>query len=240
MADQLSATHAVPPANPQVGTGRLPIDTSPMRQTNPWDADRRSVELKQVDADCLVLEPKKWAAFWHVPLLLAAVLGPVAGLAYMLFEEINGNAGLVGVLILVIGSLLMLALLFSGIVAPRGFHRWVRFDRRAELMTISRRPFGFRGELQVIRSRPLRDIVCIQLLYAGRQHDIIEIGEPGTPGSVIYKNYRSYQLNLVMNDSEEPRLNLCSHCDVKWMREAGQRLAGFLGVELIAQLPQDH
>jgi hypothetical protein len=211
-----------------------------MRQSNPWDANRRSVELKQVDADCLVLEPKKWAAFWHIPLLLAVAVGPVAGLVYKLLEEVQGNAGLVGVLILVITLLLVSALLLLGILAPRGFHRWVRFDRRTGLMTISRRPFGFRQTLQVVRSRPLTDIVCIQLLYAGWQSENVEIGEPGTPGSVIDRSYHSHQLNLVVNDSGEPRLNLSSHADVKWTREAGQRLAGFLRVPLVDQLPQGH
>ena len=238
MADQRSATHTVPLPNPQLSTRHVPIDNSPMRQSNPWDANRRAVELKQVGVDCLVLEPKKWAAFWHVPLILAGAVGPVAGLAYILLEEVQGNAGLIGVLILVIGLVLMSALLLLGILAPRGFHRWVRFDSHNGLMTICRRPLVFRQVLQVVRSRPLTDIVCVQLLYAGWQSENVEIGELGAPGSVVYLNYPSYQLNLVLDDSEEPRLNLSSHADVKWMREAGQRLSGFLRIPLVDQLPQ--
>ena len=107
-------------------------------------------------------------------------------------------------------------------------------------MTISRRPFGFRRSLQVVRSRPLTDIVCVQLLYTGWQSEHVEIGECGTPGSVIHRSYHSYQLNLVVDDRDEPRLNLGSHADVKWMREAGPRLASFLRVPLVDQLPQGH
>ena len=119
MADQLSATHAPPPTNAPVGTRHPPIDHSPLRQSNPWDAYRRSVALKQVDVDCLVLEPKRWAAFQHLPLLLAAAAGPVAGLVYLLLEEVQGNAALIGALVPAAGLLTMSALLLSGVLGPR-------------------------------------------------------------------------------------------------------------------------
>jgi hypothetical protein len=240
MADELSATHAVSPAGAQLGTRKLPIDNSPMRQSNPWDTNHRPVELKQVDADCLVLEPRKLAAFWHIPLILGGAVGPVAGLVYLLLEGLQGNASLISMLILLTGFLLILALLLSGILAPRSFHRWIRFDRRTGLMTISRQLFGFRQALQVIRSRPLKDIVCVQLLHAGRQSENAELGEPGTPRSVVCRSYHSCQLNLAVDDRDEPRPNLSSHADAKWMREAGQRLAGFLRVPLVDQIPQGH
>jgi hypothetical protein len=241
MTDQLPATHAVPSENAEPDTRHLSIDNSPMRQSNPWDGGRRSVELNQLDADCLVLQPKKWAAFWHLPLILACAAGPIAGLVYMLVEQVRGNPGPMGLLILVLGLLLLTSVvLLSGILAPRACHRWVRFDRRTGLMTISRRPLASLQSLQVVWSRPLTDIICVQLLYAGWQNENSEIGEPGAPGSVITRNYHSYQLNLVVDDREEPRQNLCSHADVKWMREASQRLAAFVRVALIDQLHQGH
>jgi hypothetical protein len=240
MDDQLPATHAVPRENAGPGTRHLSIDNTPMRQSSPWDGRRRSVELNQLDADCLVLQPKKWAAFWHLPLILAGAAGSIAGLVYMLVEQVRANAAPIGVLILVLGLMLASVVLLSGILAPRGFHRWVRFDRRTGLMTISRRPLASLQTLQVVRSRPLTDIICVQLLYAGWQNENSEIGEPGAPGSVITRNYHSYQLNLVVDGRDEPRQNLCCHADVKWMREASQRLAGFLRVALIDHLPQGH
>jgi len=198
------------------------------------------VALRQVDADCLVLEPERWAALRPLPLLLAGAAGPVAGLVYLLLEEGRGNAGGVGAIILGAGSLAVSALLLAAALAPRGFHRWVRFDRRTGLMTVSRRPVGFRRRLQAVRSHRLADIVGVQLMYAGWQSEAVEIGEPGAPGSVTYRNYHAYQLNLVVADRAEPRLNLCSHSDPAWMREAGQRLAGFLGVPVLDQLPRGH
>jgi hypothetical protein len=209
-----------------------------MSPSNPWDGERRAVELEQLSDDCLVLEPKLRAFFWPRFLILAASAGPIAGLVYMLVEEWQGNADLALILILVIGLLLILASLLLGIAAPGGFKRWLRFDRRAGLFTISRRPFGFRGSLRIIRSRPLTDVVCVQLLYGGFHSDTVEIGEPGTPGSVVYEKYHSYQLNLVFDDRDEPRYNLATHSDWKWMREAGQKLAGFIGVPVVDHL--DH
>jgi hypothetical protein len=90
-----------------------------------------------------------------------------------------------------------------------------------------------------IRSRPLTDLVCVQLLYGGLYRASIEVGEPGTPGSVYYENYHSYQLNLVFDDRDEPRYNLASHSDWRWMRETGQKLADFVGVPVVDQLCHD-
>lgn len=129
-------------------------------------------------------------------------------------------------------------MLLLALFSPGRFQGSVLLDRRAGLFTVSRRTFGFRRPLQVIQSRPLTNLVCVQLLYGGFHSDNIEIGEPGTPGSVIHQNYHSYQLNLVFDDRDEPRYNLASHSDWKWMREAGHKLADFAGVPVVDQL--DH
>jgi hypothetical protein len=235
MADQLSATNIVAPANGQTDGPHLHIDNSPMCRSNPWDGESRSVELKQLNDNCLLLEPRN-GAFLQRLLILAVCAGPLAYIVCMLVNEVQGNAGWILIVFLVIGLLLMSALLLCGLFAPGRFNRWVRFDRRAGLLTISRRPFGFRRSLQAIRARPLTEIVCVQLLYAGFKCDSVEIGEPGTPGSVVHQNYHSYQLNLAFDDRAEPRYNLTTHSDWKWMREAGQRLADFLRVPVVDHL----
>lgn len=236
MVEQLPATTNIPVANAQAGERSLHIDNSPMSRSNPWDGDRRAVELKQLSDDCLVLEPKQRAYFWQTFLILAASVGPMVWLVYMLVEEWQRKASWALILILVIGLLLILAILLLAISAPGGFKRWVRFDRRTGLLTISRRHFGFRGSLQIIQSRPLTDVVCVQLLYGGFHSGSVEIGQSGAPGSVVYENYHSYQLNLVFDDRDEPRCNLATHSDWKWMREAGQKLAGFLGIPVVDHL----
>jgi hypothetical protein len=209
------------------------ISTMPLRQANLWDDDRRSVELNQVDADCLVLEPRKWDNVRHIIWFAFCVTIPIAWIVYALVQDIQGNAGLIAVSILLAGLLAMSAIFFLWARGPRGFHRWVRFDQRSGLMTISRRPIGFRKPLQVMRWRPLREIVSVQLLDAGVQHQNVVVGELGATGSVINRSFHLYQLNIVVDDRNEPQINLCCHGDVDWMREAGQRLARFLRVPLI-------
>ena len=236
MADRHPVASSFRPATMQLGTRSFPIDVWPLPRTNPWDGQRRTVELKQLTEESLVIEPKKRWFLWHALLMFGLAAGPMAGVAYMLVKVFRGNADWGSIVIWSIGSLLMFALLLLGLSAPGRFKRWVRFDRRTGLLTISRRPFGFRRPLQVVQSRPLTDLVCIQLLHGGFHSESTEIGEPGTPGSVIHQNYHSYQLNLVLDDPKEPRYNLTTHSDWKWMRETGQTLADFLGIPVADQL----
>jgi hypothetical protein len=184
----------------------------------------------------LVLQPKGRWFLWHALAILGVSAGAVAGVVYGLIEAVQGNGDWGAILTWSLGSLLLFALLLAGLSAPGRFKRWVRFDRRASLLTISRRPFGFRRPLQVVQVRPLTDLVCIQLLYGGCHSESTEIGEPGTPGSVIDQTYHSYQLNLAFDDQKEPRYNLATHSDWKWMKEAGQTLSDFLGIPVTDQL----
>ena len=87
-----------------------------------------------------------------------------------------------------------------------------------------------------VRVAPSRSICARKIQTVGPHSESTEIGEPGTPGSVIHQNYHSYQLNLVLDDPKEPRYNLTTHSDWKWMRETGQTLADFLGIPVADQL----
>jgi hypothetical protein len=188
--------------------------------------------LKHLTEDCLVLQPKKGALFWHALIVLGLSFGLLAGVVYAVVVAIQGDEVWGVILFCSIGLLVMAAFLFLGLSGASGFKRWIFFDRREGVLTISRRPFGFRRSPQVIRTWPLRDLVCIQLLYSGFHS--IEVGEPGTPGSVVY--YHTYQMNLVFDDGKETRYNLASHSDWKWMREVAQELADFVGVPIADQL----
>ena len=46
----------------------------------------------------------------------------------------------------------------------------------------------------------------------------------------------SYQLNLVMADAYEDRLNITEDSDLGFTRQAGQQVADFLGVPLLDQI----
>jgi hypothetical protein len=188
------------------------------------------VELKQVTTDCLLLEPRKRWLIWHTLAIFGLCIAPIIATVFWFIEALEN--GVWSIFFLSVVLVFMFVLLLGSLSAPGRFKRWVQFDRRAGLLTINRRLFGFRRRLQVVQVRPLRDLVCIQLLYEGFHST--EIGEPGTPGSVI--DYRSYQLNLVFDDPKDPRYNLTTHSDWKWMREAGQTLADFLGIPVADQL----
>jgi hypothetical protein len=220
----------------QVHSGDLVVDTYPLRTADSGNGQNRSVELKYQAPDCMVLEPRKTALLRLVSFVLLMTLPGITMLVFTTVEHFRqhtdwgGRAfGIVVTLFTFAGFFVLVRLLGSG-------QRWLRFDRESGLLTISRRPFwSFWRRPRVVDSRPLADLVGVQLIYCGVQEESYEVGEPGTPGSVTYRQYHSYQLNLVLHGESEPRLNLAGHSDDRWMREAGRQLADFLGVPLIDQ-----
>jgi hypothetical protein len=162
--------------------------------------------------------------------------GPLSAAIYLLVENWNADWG--AIVLQAIFVPMLLAAVLLPFWALGGSRRWVRFDRRTDLMTITRRQFRLSRPCQTVQSRPLAQIVCVQLLHGGLHATHEEIGEPGTPGSVYFKQYRSYQLNLVLDDGAEPRINLACHSDCKWMREAGEHLAAFLEIPVIDMLSE--
>jgi hypothetical protein len=166
---------------------------------------------------------------------VAVSIAPLGIVLSGLVNEIQDNESWGGIVIWALGAVGLFALCCGMMIAPTDYHRRILFDRRTGMMTMSRRPFW--RPAQIVQSRPLRDIIAIQLLYGGHHCDTLDFGgEQGTPGSVHYINYDSYQLNLVLADSEQPRYNLTTHADFKWMRETGHKLADFLGIPLLDQL----
>jgi hypothetical protein len=113
------------------------------------------------------------------------------------------------------GVLLVAGWIFRGLFLDR-----IRFDRVSGWMTVG--CFGIRGK------RRLADILAVQLVKAGVQRD------PGSENPTL-----TYQINLALRDSNEPRRNLTLHTDRTWSREAGQRIAGFLQVPLVDQIGDD-
>lgn len=72
-------------------------------------------------------------------------------------------------------------------------------------------------------SRPLSDLCAVQFI-PGETHSYGVGGDPP---------YRSYQLNLVLNDPNERRVNLCDNTDVAWLHESGQQIANFTNRPLV-------
>src|SRR5207253_4162587 len=120
-------------------------------------------------------------------------------------------------------------------ISSRG--QWVTFNRRQGLVTISRRPFGWRRPPRVVVSQPLADVVAVQLVYGGvateTQPDMY-----GGMGPGIEHQYDWYEFNLVLR-GPEPRLNLANGRNWVWIRQAGKEVAEFLSVPLVDQLYHD-
>jgi hypothetical protein len=98
-----------------------------------------------------------------------------------------------------------------------------RFDRGTGMLTMGW--FGLKGK------RPLADVLAVQLIPGG----LVESNARGTAkrGS---RERVSYQVNLVLADAYQNRLNLTDDADLEWTRNAGGQLADFLGVPLIDQI----
>jgi hypothetical protein len=217
----------------QLGTRHVYVDDKLLRNANPYDSQRRTVVLRQLSDDCLVLEPRKWAVFWKAQFILGLCAGALAGLAYTLVEELQ--ASWQSIVLQAIGIPLLLGIIVFPFWILSSCRRWIRFDRRTGLMTISRRRLGW-GRGKVVTTRPLNQFIAVQILDGGLQTSQVETGEPGTPFSMYFQQYYAYQLNLVLDDTAEPRLNVAWHADGRWMREAAERLAAFLGVPVLDRL----
>lgn len=234
MTDRLP-TASIPPTAP-IDPRSLAVDTTPLSRTNPWDGEGRTVELSFPTSECMVFAPRRRWFLRHAFIIVGVCLAPLVTVIGLLVNEIQDDGSWGGILIAAFGTLLFLGFVCLVITAPAASHRRIQFDRRTGVMTMSRRPFGPWRSVEVVQSRPLRDIVAIQLLYGGEQCTTIDVGhESGGPGSVTYWNYPSYQLNLVLADTEQPRYNLTTHSDSKRMREAGQKVAGFLDIPFLDQ-----
>ncbi len=112
--------------------------------------------------------------------------------------------------------------------------RWVRFDPPAGRLGIGRRA-GFRREARVAQTYPLESIRAVQLLFTGR-HSVTEPQGAGDQQTTSYRQFFGYELNLVLDDPETPRVNLFSVADGPWVRQTGRSIGEFLGVPVMDRL----
>jgi hypothetical protein len=110
------------------------------------------------------------------------------------------------------------ALCFLLFVLMVVFTKRVEFDRDSGSWSVRRGG---------TRYRPLKCITAVQLID-GSWHG-------GSEGARFF----TYQLNLVLDDPDEPRLNLTnvSNWEATW--QIGWQLSEFLGVELLDQVTRD-
>jgi hypothetical protein len=100
-----------------------------------------------------------------------------------------------------------------------------RFDLGIGQFTY-RPPWSWRCPMLAFYTRPVTDIVGVQLV-------------PGPPITYEDENrpIATYQLNLLLDDPLQPRLNLSAMTDLVWTRRTGHLLAEFLRVPLVDQVP---
>ncbi|HVS34842.1 MAG TPA: hypothetical protein VMS17_04615 [Gemmataceae bacterium] len=170
--------------------------------------------------DVLVLRPR-WRLTWAWLRLAPAVFAfglelSILWLAW--FGPAVGQARLASsaLIVLLFGALAQVAAL-----RPMLLYR-DRFDRRTGLLTLGWS--GFKGK------HPLEKVLAVQLIPGG----LVE----RSPLSSFWggEHHVSYQLNLVIADAREDRLNLTDDTDLEWTRQAGQQIADFLDVPLIDQI----
>jgi hypothetical protein len=95
------------------------------------------------------------------------------------------------------------------------------FDRQAGRLTLGW--FGHKG------TYPLAQVLAVQLVPGWLVEKVA--GPFGRGGERV-----SYQLNLVLADAYQDRLNLTNDSDLEWTRQAGRQVADFLGVSVLDQI----
>jgi hypothetical protein len=227
MTEQPEPQATLIPAQPAVlvvGDRRIPIDDWPLARSV---EERRSVELRRPSDEVLVIEPKRRAgAGLIVPAVLVFLGGALPG-------AVAAACAVPWWLSIVIGLVIVsfLLLLIRGQLSSL---RWLRFDRTAGQLVMERR-LGFPREPRVERTYPLNTIRAVQLLHNGR-HSITEPEGFGERQTISHREFCGYELNLVLDDPQLPRLHLLALADWEWVRQTGQSLGDFLGVPVIDRL----
>jgi hypothetical protein len=203
MSNQATPAGTDQPVTIRVGCRTVAVDGSPLEAAT---ANFRTATLVEPAAGRLDLRPS-----WGLRLfgLAFALLGLIPfGILYGVgFDDSLALCLLtgIGVLFVAVGLLLLLF----------GFR--ARFDLNNGEVT-----YGYPG---FRRTRPLADILAVQLIFGGWHSSTDEL------------SYQTYQLNLVLDDPAQPRACLTNHANLSWTRWAAARLADFLDVPLLDQLP---
>jgi hypothetical protein len=223
------------PAQPtqlRLGDRTLSIPSQPMCQES---RKRRDVQLVNDDPERMVLARSKrsqWARRFVAALLVTLSAALIACPWIIAVPALMDGAWWIGLPCILMSLFFLSVFVFFAIrhlfsAWPRRFH----FDRRANQLTIDR-PFGVRGEYRTEATDSLSAIVAVQLLYSGYHH----ISHSFDQGPTTHEQFYTYEMNLLFDHTEQSRLHLTTHSDWQWMRQAGQKLASFLGVPVVDQL----
>ena len=171
--------------------------------------------LTRVGEELVVLKPS--GGHWLFAFIFM-VLGGGMTLAAGYSLSFPGDSRLVGWILGGCG----LAFLLVGLAIPLASSRW-EFDVR-EGTARQRRFVGLRQ-----RSWPLDQVLAVQLVEGGWH------GQSDSEGSP----YFTYQMNLVLNDESQPRINLTNHANWNATWTVASELAEFLKVPLLDEVTKD-
>jgi hypothetical protein len=203
-----------------VGDRSIQVDNWPLAS---YTREHRDVEVVRVD-DSLVIEPMRRA--WVKSLIFTLIVA-VPGL---LFTSLGQVPFWLILIILLVVFLVLLRFSLSRL-------EWIKFDRRAKQVVFERR-VGLQNKRRVEKAYPLESILAVQLLHNGRHtvEERVQGGAPGGGDSYSVRSFHGYELNIVLDSTSTPRLNLLCLSDWKWIRESGQQIGEFLRVPVIDQL----
>lgn len=231
MTDPL--TPSVVPAEPvrlRIGDREIPVPPHPLSRDS---RKSRHIKLVFTEPDLCVLDLLP-ASLWGMSALAAvmcAAAGSVGFLGIMCVRGGGWSLIISGIVLILFGIALLAFFCFiiKGIVRGKGPLRYT-FDRANGKLIIDYR-HGLSKDYHVDSTSKLSDIIGIQLLYSGYHH-ISHTADQVHTNDQFY----TYEMNLILSDTEQLRLHLCTHSDWKWMREVGQKLSDFLRVPVVDQL----
>jgi hypothetical protein len=226
MSEQTGQPATLIPAQPAqvvVGERHITIDEWPLAYSV---EERCSVAVNHPRVDVLVIEPKRRTGAGLIVQSTVGFFGVAVPTVLLALD--------VSVWLSVLIGLLFLSYLLVMVRGQLSNLRWIRFDRRAGTLTIERK-VGFRRRPCTERTCSLKAIRAVQLLYNGR-HSVTEPQGSGEQQTTSYREFFGYELNLVLDDPPQPRLNLFSISDWQWIRQTGHLLGEFLAVPVLDKL----
>jgi hypothetical protein len=189
----------------KAGSKNVPVETTPL---SVGGANFRDKTLQQLDERRLSIKPSVATRVMGIAFLIVGLV-PSAFSVYRLLRDRHQTEYWV---LLGFGMIFFTAGLLVLVLSRR-------FDFDLDEGQMAFRRFWPR------RTRPLAQILAVQVIHGGWHTAKTKGG-----GQITYC---TYQLNLVLDDPQQPRMNLSNHSDWDWTWQSGNTLAEFLEIPFL-------
>lgn len=224
MADRNETGPTLVPAQPAVlivGDQRIPIDEQPLGESvDEW----QRLGISRPSDSVLTVHLMKYRIINRIAMGLC-VFG--AGLLIVMLGRLDAQQSawyLVG------GITIEIVILSTTHYAIPGF-RSIQFDLQYKEIVFERMIRPGRDDL-VERTVPTKSVLAVQLLVVG-PHSVSPTNGKGKDQSRDHRKSFGYELNLILRDGAESRVNLLSATDWDRLRRAGDQIGEFLNVPVI-------